>query len=603
MRARSLHILLLSTAIGVSLGHIVRAEVPTETEMAQVCQNWLTYIVHERESWGGATEPSVGGVQEIVAGDLLVGRCYAIRPRGYVVVPALKELLPVKAYSTESALDMAATDGLPEFVRDVLRSRFTSYIAEYGSVAAIPPARGDVSFGQEERQEWDRFILTPEGFRAALERFRWLGSARPPSFPPWQGGMNAVRTKDTEPHASACAELQTECPGDEGPRGLKPAARGEHVGSAVRTDGTQPQRADTSTTTVGPLLTTLWHQYWPYNKFCPDGDGGQTLAGCVAAATAQVMNYHQWPVSGVGSSGYVWDGDDSCDPGNPTVPETLWVDLSDPYDWANMPDDCSAGCTTAQEDAVAELNYEVGVVFQMDWGFCGSGAYFLPNTFAREFAYAGNIERVERGDYTSVEWFDLIRTQIDAGWPMVHMLCTDVAGGTCVGAHAVACDGWQIVGKYKQYHINYGWEGGQNTGWFTIDNMPGTLNPLEEEYVYRNISPQTAPVAVCPELTIRRFADGDCCAELAVADIDGGSFDPNGSTDIASICITAVDGTPVGCIEEPGSVQLCGAGVHSVTLTVTDLSEASGLCEATVLVRDLIIPETECAITNAVQPV
>ncbi|MBU0717378.1 MAG: C10 family peptidase [Planctomycetes bacterium] len=571
MRARAPSITLLSAAIGLSLGHHVRAEVPTDTEMAQVCQNWLTYIVHERGSWGGTTEPLVGEVQEIVAGDLLVGRCYTIRPRGYVVVPALKELLPVKAYSTESVLDMSATDGLPEFVRDILRIHLTSYIAKYGSAEAIPSARGDVSFGREERQEWDRFVLPPEHFRATLERDQLSCSGA------WCVG-NAAGQVD--------------------PRGLKPAAR--HV---TETGSALDSRAAASTTTVGPLLTTLWHQYSPYNKFCPEGDGGQTLAGCVAAATAQVMNYHQWPVSGVGSSGYVWDGDDSCDPGNPTAGETLWVDLSDPYDWANMPADCSAGCTTAQEEAVAELNYEVGVVFQMDWGFCGSGAYFLPNRFAEKFKYARNVERVGRGDYTSVEWFDLIRTQIDAGWPMVHMLCTAVAGGTCIGAHAVACDGWQIVGKYKQYHINYGWRNGQNTGWFTVDNMPGTVNPLDEEYLYRNISPQAAPVAVCPEVTIRRFADGDCCAELSVADIDGGSFDPNGATDISEICITAVDGTPVGGIGEPTSVQLCGAGEHSVTLSVTDLSMASDSCEATVLVRDLIIPQAECTITNAVQPI
>lgn len=45
------------------------------------------------------------------------------------------------------------------------------------------------------------------------------------------------------------------------------------------------------TTSVGPLLTTIWHQKSPFNAFCPNG----YPAGCAAIAMAQIMKYHQHP--------------------------------------------------------------------------------------------------------------------------------------------------------------------------------------------------------------------------------------------------------------------------------------------------------------------
>lgn len=44
--------------------------------------------------------------------------------------------------------------------------------------------------------------------------------------------------------------------------------------------------------TVGPLLTTKWGQEGVYGAYCSNG-----IAGCVATAMAQVLNYHAWPES------------------------------------------------------------------------------------------------------------------------------------------------------------------------------------------------------------------------------------------------------------------------------------------------------------------
>lgn len=102
-------------------------------------------------------------------------------------------------------------------------------------------------------------------------------------------------------------------------------------------------------------------------------------------------------------------------------------------------------------------------------------------------------------------------------------------------------------------------------------------------------APNRTPTAVCQAVV--KPADGSCCATVAATDADGGSFDPNGDSDIASRCITKKDGTPVACTP---SVQLCGAGNHSVQLTVTDQAGETSVCTAAVQLDDVTPPAITC---------
>lgn len=94
------------------------------------------------------------------------------------------------------------------------------------------------------------------------------------------------------------------------------------------------------------------------------------------------------------------------------------------------------------------------------------------------------------------------------------------------------------------------------------------------------------PDAVCQPYVGE--ADEDCCIIVGVADIDGGSYDLDGAGDIESLCITAVDGGPVGCQQE---VEICGVGTYAVTLTVTDWCGETDECDAMVEVIDVTPPE------------
>jgi hypothetical protein len=318
-------------------------------------------------------------------------------------------------------------------------------------------------------------------------------------------------------------------------------------------------------TEVGPLLASAWHQGAPYNDLCPMGDGGRCVVGCVATAAAQIMHYWEYPPSGTGSNSYSWDGDQSCD--GDVGGGTLSANFAHAYDWANMPDDCFGGCTAAEEAAVAELSYELGIAFNSDYGQCGTGAYTWDavSVYPNHFGYDPSIDKEDRTDHSVDEWFDIIKPQINAAHPIQYRIY----------GHSIVCDGWRDTGGIKQYHMNYGWADGATT-WYTVDGLLCDWDgcDVDEEYLIRNIFPSNrAPVALCANDTV--YAGDDCTAD---ASIDAGSYDP--------------DGDGITLAQSPtGPYPL---GTTPVTLTVTDDHGLTDDCTANVVVLDASPPVVVC---------
>jgi PKD repeat protein len=410
--------LVLSLCVFTSLG--VQAKRATPQEMERVCQNWLTYMVSEKGAWAGETNPQITDIQEMIANDTVLARCFSIAPSGYVVVPVLKELPPIKANSEECNLDVNKEHGFPQLLREVLLDRIRVFARTYGSLDATQPSKEDVLFGKVHGQQWDRFSVDPDEFETDLNK-----------------GMSA--------------------PVD---------------------------------TTVGPLLTISWNQQPPYNNFCPWGDGGRCVVGCVATAAAQIMAYYRWPEAGYGSSTYYWNGDQSC--GGSTSGMQLSADYSDEYDWANIPDNCHSGCSPEEEAALAELNYEVAVAFKMDFGYCASGVLTsqIPscmNAFETNFRYHDQMVQSWRQAYTSENWFNLIKSEVNEDRPIWYFITS----------HSLVCDGWREVGDpvVEQYHMNYGWDDWHTT-WWTLDQYYCPVddgNPdscfQQHEFLVSNIAP------------------------------------------------------------------------------------------------------------------
>ncbi|MBN2170256.1 MAG: C10 family peptidase [Candidatus Krumholzibacteriota bacterium] len=213
--------------------------------------------------------------------------------------------------------------------------------------------------------------------------------------------------------------------------------------------------------------TATWSQGDPYNRFCPTGDTGctscggspptfPTLVGCVAVAGAQIMHYWGWPLAGTGDHDYGWDGDDSC--GGGTSGGTLSATFSDAYDWANMPDNCDSGCSQAQQDALAELCYEVAVSVEMGFGVCRSGAQTddLDHAMETWFKYDSDIR------YTGLD----TNTMID----QIQWLRPLVMDGCNGGCHAWIVTGYDTAPDPDMFLMNMGW-GGYGNDWYVCDDI------------------------------------------------------------------------------------------------------------------------------------
>lgn len=378
-------------------GSPAMAEMANIQEMDNVCNNWLDYYVFYKGAWDKSADPQITAVVDLSRDGQFLGRCYSIDPIGFVVVPSLKELPPIKAYSMECNLDLDAPEGMGALLMDVLANRIEEFVKYYGSPDAKMTDKGEAMYDPKNRHAWDELEVSPDEFKLSLG-----------------------------------------------------------------------EKADSSIVTVGPLLTTAWHQGGPYNNYCPMGDGGRCVVGCVATAAAQIQWYHQWPPAGFGGRKYLWDGDNSCD--GATSPTMLAVNLSDTYGY------------TVSVHNLAEVSHEMGVAFSMMYGRCSSGAYTsgCRGIYALNYGYQNIIEEYLRADFMSFEWFDTIRTDINAGLPLLYT----------ISRHAIVCDGWQTVEDMYYYHFNYGWGGSQNA-WYAMDNLHCTWDGCSFmiERLYNHIIP------------------------------------------------------------------------------------------------------------------
>ena len=202
----------------------------------------------------------------------------------------------------------------------------------------------------------------------------------------------------------------------------------------------------TESKSVDPLLTTTWSQGESYDDYCPEG----TPTGCVATAMAQIMNYYEFPATGVSWHAY----------NHPTYGMQNAFFSKTNYDWANMPD-------TSGSPAVALLMYHCGVSVDMNYAPDGSGAQSsdVPYALANYFKYSQSINYVEESNYTDSTWKNLLENELDNSRPIYYS-----AQDTSVGAgHAFVCDGYDAN---DYFHFNWGW-GGSANGYYAI----GDLNP------------------------------------------------------------------------------------------------------------------------------
>jgi len=337
---------------------------------------------------------------------------------------------------------------------------------------------------------------------------------------------------------------------------------------------------------VQPLLQTTWDQNSYYNQFCPadpSGPNGHAYAGCVAAAMAQIIRYWQWPWSGFNSHSY------TCDYG------TLSVDFSSAnYNYNNMPNSINGYSSLTQRDAVATLTYHCGVSVDMDYAPDGSGAasYDVMAALVRYFAYPSGMSYRSKSNYTSNEWNNLLRNELNNNRPVLY-------SGQGTGGHAFVCDGYDNSGSY---HFNWGWSGYFN-GYYALNALipssgsysPGYNFTDDQEAVF-GIS-ATGPFICCSQNSLNVSAPIGGSSAVKTVDIRGHSLSGN-------ITITAGNGFMVGTDSSTfsNSVSMPSQGGR-LYLRYTPTLSSPGNQNANVIIASGSVRDTVFCLGTAIEAV
>lgn len=203
-----------------------------------------------------------------------------------------------------------------------------------------------------------------------------------------------------------------------------------------------------------PLLNTSWSQGVPYNKYCPHVNNANCPTGCVATATAQVLNYHRLPAThGFGRHAYAWNG------------QTLSFDYENTiFDWNNMLNRYVSGSySEAEAEAVSDLMYAIGVGVEMEYAVNGSGSQTenIPKFLTAHMGVDKGVGCISRNYFSAQDWDNIIYGEISERRPVIY------SGGSGSGAHCFVVDGYQSDGLY---HINWGW-GGSYDGYFLLSAL------------------------------------------------------------------------------------------------------------------------------------
>jgi hypothetical protein len=234
---------------------------------------------------------------------------------------------------------------------------------------------------------------------------------------------------------------------------------------------------------VEPFLPCEWNQDDPYNYYCPAdpaGPGGHVYVGCVATAMSQIFYYWRWPLQGQGSYTYY-------------MPQYGYISANfgeTQYNWNGM----VYTSPVALNLPIALIGFHTGVSVQMDYSATGSGASSadVPAAARNYFRYNNQIQYLQRLNYTSTVWENMVKEQIDNGYPVYY---SGLEVGSSAG-HAFVVDGYDDQTP-RNFHFNFGWDGYLN-GYYTLANAGGFTT---QQAMVRNFYPGTGYPYYAPSFT------------------------------------------------------------------------------------------------------
>ena len=160
--------LLIVLVLSIFTAGNLLAEVATMEDAQLVGQNWLTYMVDRQGEWAGSINPQTLSPDLLTYKDTVLAYVFNIEPSGFVVVPVLKELSPVKVYSEKSKFNVNKTYGFELMIREILLDRARIFVDHYGSLTASQNHNSGLYFNDEYKERWNFFAVSPDEFQANM---------------------------------------------------------------------------------------------------------------------------------------------------------------------------------------------------------------------------------------------------------------------------------------------------------------------------------------------------------------------------------------------------------------------------------------------------
>jgi len=217
---------------------------------------------------------------------------------------------------------------------------------------------------------------------------------------------------------------------------------------------------------VPPLITSTWNQNIYYNTYCPwdsramQGFDGRVPNGCVALATAQLMNYWRHPEKGIGTESYVH-----------YRYGTQSANFTNQYYWDAMCDK-----PTRYTNEISKLAYHLGVAVSMNYAPDGSGA----DTKKAAEALRDHFNYTDFLIWVADNGGNKLSNELDSLRPIL------MDGCNAAGCHAFLVDGYdEIDSSGFRFHFNWGW-GGSADGYYSQTNQL-----YSGGYTYLGLQPAT----------------------------------------------------------------------------------------------------------------
>jgi hypothetical protein len=246
-------------------------------------------------------------------------------------------------------------------------------------------------------------------------------------------------------------------------------------GNAYSERTTEGKLASISDIRVAPLIQSKWSQDTVagsncYNYYTPNN----YPCGCVATAMSQLMRYHSYPTTGVGSSSF------SIKVDNVTQTKSLrgGNGSGGAYNWSSMMLVPDATMTTAQRQAIGALTYDAGVSVNMEYTSSSSATDTLKaaTAYVSTFGYSNGKNGYNSGsNFPTTQRNNMVNPNLDASYPVLFGI-TGTSGG-----HSIVGDGYGYNASTLYHHLNMGWSGA-NDAWYNLPTIDDSYYGFNSVY-------------------------------------------------------------------------------------------------------------------------